>query len=84
MSSEGFHQFLARVRNDPVLQKRLRDCSPAEAAALAQSLGYAVRCGDLVRYESRAFAWQLSDHEYDWVVRLQRVRQHWWQMCWPD
>ena len=53
-----------------------------EAAALARSLGFEVSCGDLLRYESRAFAWQLSDREYELIARLQRPRRHWWQQCW--
>lgn len=32
---------------------------PVEAAELARELGHSVRVGDLLRYESRAFAWQL-------------------------
>jgi predicted ribosomally synthesized peptide with nif11-like leader len=84
MSLEDLRGFLAQVRGDQALQARLRRCSAPEAAAMAQELGYSVRCGDLLRYESRAFAWQLSDAEYDVLARLQRPRRHWWQACWPD
>jgi hypothetical protein len=37
---------LAQVAQDQNLQRRLRRCSPVEAAALAQGLGHDVRCGD--------------------------------------
>ncbi len=57
---------------------------PVEAAELARELGHSVRVGDLLRYESRAFAWQLTDAEYELVVRLVRPRRHWWQLCWPQ
>ncbi len=83
MSQQGLNQFLAQVRTDPALQGRLSRCTVVEAAALAQALGCPVCCGDLLRYESRAFAWQLSDAEYELVARLQRPRRHWWQTCWP-
>ena len=82
MSQEDLGAFLAHVQCEPPLQSRLSSCSVVEAAALAQSLGYSVRCGDLIRYESRAFAWQLSDAEYELVARLQIKRRHWWQTCW--
>ncbi len=83
MSQEGLAAFLAAVSRDPALQLRLVHCNPVQAAAMAQELGHAVRCGDLIRYESRAFAWQLSDAEYELVARLQMPRSHWWQRCWP-
>lgn len=83
MSQAGLAAFLAQVRGDPALQARLRRSSPVQAAAMAQELGHAVCCGDLIRYESRAFAWQLSDAEYELVARLQQARSHWWQRCWP-
>ena len=84
MSQEGLAAFLAEVQQDPALQARLRRCSAVQAAALAIQLGYSVRCGDLLRYESRAFAWQLSDAEYELVARLTRPRSHWWHSCWPE
>ena len=84
MSQAALAAFLAAVRRDPALQARLRRCNPVQAAAMAQELGHAVRCGDLIRYESRAFAWQLSDAEYELVARLQAPRPHWWQRCWPQ
>lgn len=84
MSPLDLGKFLARVRHEPDLQNRLSSCSVVEAAQLAQSLGYCVCCGDLLRYESRAFAWQLSDLEYELVARLQTSRRHWWQACWPQ
>ena len=83
MSQAALGRFLAQVAQDQNLQRRLRRCSPVEAAALAQDLGHDVRCGDLLRYESRAFAWQLSDRDYELIARLQQPRRHWWQMCWP-
>ena len=82
MSQVSLGHFLARVAQERELQHRLRRCSVVEAAALAQSLGFDVRCGDLLRYESRAFAWPLSDNEYELLARLQRPRPHWWQRCW--
>lgn len=81
MSHEALAAFLAQVNQEPALQSRLSRCSVVEAAALAQSLGHDVRCGDLLRYESRAFAWQLSDAEYELIARLQHRRLHWWQRC---
>ena len=84
MSQGGLADFLARVNAEPALQSRLNRCNVVQAAALAQSLGFAVCCGDLLRYESRAFAWQLSDAEYELVARLQAPRRHWWQACWPE
>lgn len=84
MSDGGLAQFLARVSQEPALQAQLRGCSPVEAAELARELGHSVRVGDLLRYESRAFAWQLTDAEYELVVRLVRQRRHWWQHCWPQ
>ena len=83
MSQEGLARFLARVGEDPALQARLHRCSAVEAAELAAELGEPVSCGDLLRYESRAFAWQLTDAEYELVARLVRARRHWWQHCWP-
>ena len=83
MSQAELGKFLADVSHERALQEQLRQCSPIEAAQLAQSLGYWVCCGDLLRYESRAFAWQLSDREYELIARLQHPRNHWWQMCWP-
>lgn len=83
MSEEALARFLAQVAGDPALQQRLQLCSSIQAAELAQQLGHPVRCGDLLRYESRAFAWQLSDAEYELVARLVRPRRHWWQTCWP-
>jgi len=83
LTQEALARFLAQVAEDPALQKRLQFCSPIQAAELAQQLGHPVRCGDLLRYESRAFAWQLSDAEYELVARLIRPRRHWWQGCWP-
>ena len=82
MSQQELGAFLAQVKQDPALQMRLSHSSAVEAAALAQSLGHSVRCGDLLRYESRAFAWQLSDAEYELIARLQHPRRHWWQQCW--
>ena len=84
MSQRGLGNFLTRVSHEPALQARLRSCSVVEAAELAQNLGFAVCCGDLLRYESRAFAWPLSDGEYELVARLQTARRHWWQACWPQ
>jgi len=84
MSEEGLARFLARVGQDPALQSRLRRCSVVEAAQLALELGEPVRIGDLLRYESRAFAWQLTDDEYELVARLVRPRRHWWHRCWPE
>jgi hypothetical protein len=83
LSQADLGLFLAHVSHEPALQAQLRHCSPTEAAQLARSLGYEVGCGDLLRYESRAFAWQLSDREYELIARLQHPRRHWWQMCWP-
>ena len=83
MSQEGLARFLSRVAQDPALQLRLSHCTAVEAAALAAELGEPVSCGDLLRYESRAFAWQLTDAEYELVARLVRTRRHWWQCCWP-
>jgi hypothetical protein len=84
MSEKGLGRFLARVGQDPALQARLRRCSVVEAAQLALELGEPVRIGDLLRYESRAFAWQLTDDEYELVARLVRPRHHWWHRCWPE
>lgn len=84
MSQQALGQFLEHVAAEPALQQQLRQCSVVEAAQLAASLGFAVNCGDLMRYESRAFAWQLTDREYEVLARLTRARRHWWQTCWPD
>ena len=84
MSQAELGTFLAKVAQEPSLQLRLRRCSPVEAAALAQSLGHDVHCGDLLRYEARAFVWPLSDPEYALIARLQHPRRHWWQMCWAS
>ena len=84
MSEMGLAQFLDRVSEEQHLQERLRQCSAQDAAEMAEKLGYQVRIGDLLRYESRAFAWQLTDAEYELVARLVRPRRHWWQCCWPD
>ena len=82
MSQLALAAFLSLVNQDHELQARLGRCGVVEAAALAQSLGFRVRCGDLLRYESRAFAWQLSDAEYELIARLQHPRRHWWQAYW--
>jgi len=37
-----------------------------------------MRVGDVLSYESRAFAWQFCDEEYELVARLVRPRRHWW------
>lgn len=82
MSQQGLAAFLSRVNQEPDLQRQLGRLNAPEAAQMAVGLGYDVCCGDLLRYESRAFAWQLSDAEYDLIARLQRQRRHWWQACW--
>ena len=82
MSQQALAAFMTRVSRDAALQQRLSRLDAPGAAQLAQRLGYAVCCGDLLRYESRAFAWQLSDAEYELIARLQCRRRHWWQACW--
>jgi hypothetical protein len=81
MSQEGLAAFLRDVNQKPSVQRQLASLGCVEAANLAHHLGYDVCCGDLLRYESRAFAWQLSDAEYELIARLQHPRRHWWQRC---
>lgn len=63
MGQEGLAGLLSRVGQDPARRARLRCRTAVEAAELAGELGEPVWSGDLLRDESRAFAWQLSDGE---------------------
>ncbi len=75
--------FLERVRSDASLRQELRGSDAAGAAALAARAGFHVTVGDLVRHQSRATTWQLSDDELAVVAAWQpKHRVHWWQCVW--
>jgi len=75
--------FLAKARSDESLQDELRRSDAAGAAALAARAGFDVTVGDLVRHQSRATTWQLSDEELAVVASWQpKHRAHWWQCIW--
>ncbi len=84
MTADQLNAFLRRVDGEPELQRKLRRCDAASAAALAEAAGYDVVVGDLTRYKARATSWQLSDQELEVVAAWQPMEQpYWWQHIWP-
>lgn len=54
MSTTPLEQFLAHVRSDPLLRRRLSEAITAdEVSLLAQDLGYPVSGSDLLRFSGR-------------------------------
>ncbi|NDD68466.1 MAG: Nif11 family protein [Synechococcaceae bacterium WB9_4xC_028] len=54
MSTTPLEQFLARVRADPLLRRRVSEAITAdEVSLLAQDLGYPVSGSDLLRFSGR-------------------------------
>jgi len=75
--------FLAKACSDEDLRNELRESDAEGAAALAARAGFDVTVGDLVRHQSRATTWQLSDDELAVVASWQpKHRVHWWQCIW--
>ena len=68
MSLETLNAFIAKVESDSSLQEQLNNVNDAnEAIAIANSVGFEITAGDLIRQQTKVAA-ELSDEELEGVA----------------